>query len=113
MGLTILAQMTPESATSWLNIVEKYGLALVCFVVLSSLVVVGIYRACCYLSVEILKPLTARHITFLDRTERCIETQTDCVQRVETAISAIAKKQEEHLEICRSGTHPNPHPRPA
>lgn len=111
--MILLAQMTPEAATSWLNIVEKYGLALVCFVVLSVLVVVGIIKVCKYLSSRILEPLADRHIRFLDRTERCIETQTDCVQRVETAITAIAKKQDEHFEICRTGTHPKFQHKPA
>jgi hypothetical protein len=112
-GLIAQANLTPEAARSWLDVFEKYGVALVSFVVLSVLLVIGIVKVCSYLSTRILEPLADRHIRFLDRTERCIETQTDCVQRVEVAISAIAKKQDEHFEICRSGTHPKPHPRPA
>jgi hypothetical protein len=61
----------------------------------------------------VVQPLTQRHLQFMDSFEIRDRERSECLQTISADISELRKTQSEHLEICRSGTHPKVHPRPA
>lgn len=55
---------------------------------------------------SVVQPLTARHIQFMDTFENRDREKTEIIGSLSNNLIEFRKTQEEHLEICRSGTHP-------
>lgn len=111
--MNVLAQMTPEQAGDWLSLWEKYGFAAVCFIVLCGLVVLGIAKVSKWLSTKVIEPLTARHIQFLDQTEKCITSQAESISGLRIDIREIRELQQQHIEVCRKSAEPQRPHKPA
>ena len=61
----------------------------------------------------IAQPLTQRHIQFMDTFEIRDRENTEHLQAITADISELRRTQAEHLEICRSGSHPRQAHKPA
>ncbi len=62
----------------FLNLAQNLGVAVACLVALG----LAVWRALVFIGINILKPLTERHIAFLDRLQEVIEKQTQVVDRL-------------------------------
>lgn len=54
---------------------------------------------------SVVQPLTARHIQFMDTFEERDREKTEMLGSMAGNITEFRRTQNEHLEICRSGTH--------
>jgi hypothetical protein len=56
----------------------------------------------------VVQPLTARHIQFMDAFENRDREKTEILGTLQNNLVEFRKTQDEHIEICRSGTYPRP-----
>ena len=80
-----------------LQIAERFGIPF------AVLVAVGYatWRGARWFGVEVAKPLTERHLKFLDAQEQCLDKMCDTLSAVESTQRQIVDVQKEHLAICR------------
>ena len=56
----------------------------------------------------VIQPLAARQMQFMDTLEIRDREKTESLGSIGNNLVELRKRQDEHLEICRSGTHPSP-----